>query len=172
MQHQLWRNSLGIATHCPNVIPGEVYDFRECPPGQRGLCCCSKSPSWLPWPCHLFPLQWRWLQPTAALPRLLMSQVRLQCRWHLSLGAPEPPHTHILNPPHCPDLPAKDCHAMNVSPAPSYNIWWFLVINNLPQNQKVPAVLRTFLFFLPANSCFLNLPSCFFFLNQFVSSSV
>lgn len=34
-------------------------------------------------------------------------------------------------------------------PASSNNIWWypFLVINNLPQNQKVPTVLRSFFFF-------------------------
>lgn len=47
-------------------------------------------------------------------------------------------------------------------PASRNNIWWypFLVINNLPQNQKVPTVLRT-VFLFPANSCFLNLPGVF-----------
>lgn len=216
MQHQLWRNSLEVATHTPTVSPGEVCVFMEWfskPPWPEGMmlmfrgsrspipcpsCSCPLAVGVTPahplslavevapaHPCPSCPcpFQWRWLQPTAALPASLSPRcwralAPVEWLWeHMEHPTPFP-HSHFLSSPllwhflaaaqTC--LPRNAIHWMWVQPpASSNNIWWypFLVINNLPQNQKVPTVLRTFFFFflhIHASLIFLAfffLPVCF-----------
>lgn len=82
---------------------------------------------------------------------------------------------------HCVCLSARTCHPMSVSTASNNNILWcwtafpFLVINNLPQNWKVPTVLGTFFFFLQNHTsliflgfflvCFLGVYLIYGFIN-------
>lgn len=144
-QHQLWKNSVGNATHTPNVTPGEVclmfsQATSEWPPRQTRLSCFSSAPNH----CHqadscgpLTQYACSAVKVTPArnsVPKLVWVKVlhtrlvwfALQCGWHVPLGVLEQLyvpltlrftsiHTALILPDRCVDLLARACHPMSGS---------------------------------------------------------
>lgn len=132
MQHQLRRNSLGVATHTPTVSPGEVCVFMECfskapwPEGMMLMFQGSRSP--IPVPPVLVPCRGGGSSPQQhSQSRSAPGAGELWLQWGGSgntWSTPHPSHTPfsviptaLTLPGSWPDLPAKECHPLNVSAA-------------------------------------------------------